>query len=98
MSSKSMNETLLGMRNVEREISDQIRERQGQLPSFAWNYGRGSQAEFPDPVHLEVRVGSKRISADWSHLWLQDSAAKPIDHMWMRQEIERIVDEFVPQP
>jgi hypothetical protein len=96
---KSMSETLRGMQNVEHDIIDQVRARKVDITArnFAWNYERGSLAELPDPVHMEVQAGSRHTSTDWPHILLQDSSSDRIDRLDVRQEIERIVDVLAPQ-
>jgi hypothetical protein len=96
---ESTRQTIGGMQNIEREIIQQVRERKVLISpeSFSWNYGRGSLGQLPDPVHLEVQVGSRHAGADWPHVHLQDSWDR-IDRPDVHQEIERIVYEPAPQP
>lgn len=91
--------TLAGMQRIEREIIHQVRARKVAITAanFAWGYGRGSLAELPDPVHMEVRVGARHTSTDWLQVCLQNSRER-IDRHDVREEIERIVDTLAPQP
>ena len=94
----SPRETINGMQKVEREIIDRVGARQVAISAanFVWNHGRGTTAELPDPVHMEVRVGSRATSTDWLQISLQDSWDR-IDRPDAHQEIERIVDILAPQ-
>jgi hypothetical protein len=58
---------------------------------FTWN--QDVLAEIPPFVHMEVRAGSKKATAEWSHIYLEDSSDR-VDRWEVRREIERIVDEL----
>ena len=94
----SLRETICGTQKVEREIIDRVRTRQVAISAanFVWNHGRGALAELPDPVHMEVRVGSRATNTDWLQVSLQDSWDR-IDRPDVHWEIERIVDVLAPQ-
>jgi hypothetical protein len=90
-------EAMAGMQTVEREIIDQLRNGGTQVTAanFTWNNGR-SLAELPaDLIHLEVRVGSRRVSADLPRVHLEDSHDR-IDRWEVRLQIERIIKELMP--
>ena len=55
------------MQNIERASIEAVCERRVPITAanFARNRDRGSLAEFQDPVHMKVRVGSRHTSADW---------------------------------
>ena len=95
---ESTRQALAGMQKIERAIIDAVRERRVTITAanFAWNRGRGSLAELHDPVHMEVRVGSRHTSTDWLLVCLQDSWER-IDRFDVRAEIERVVDFLAPQ-
>lgn len=98
----AIRQALSGMQQIEREIIRQVRARGVSISaaSFSWNRG-GSLAELPDPVHMEVRVGSRHTSrhtsTDWLQVCLQDSWER-IDRSDVRAEIERIVEALASQP
>ncbi len=58
---ESTRQALAGMQTIERAIIADVRARKVPITAadFAWNRGRGSLAELLEPVHMEVRVGSK---------------------------------------
>lgn len=93
----SMREALQGMQRIEQEIIDQVCARGTRVDAsnFCWNYGR-SRARLPSSfVHLEVRVGSKQTTAEWSRMVLQASRDR-IDRMDVRQGIDDIVERLAP--
>jgi len=71
---KAMQQALAGMQNVEREIVSFVRGRGAPLEAanFSWNRGK-SVAELPASVHMEVKAGTKKATADWARIQLEDS-------------------------
>lgn len=93
----SMREALQGMQRIEQEIIDQVCARGTRIDAsnFCWNYGR-SRARLPLTfVHMEVRVGSKETTAEWSRIVLQASWDR-IDRVDVRQGIEHIAERLAP--
>jgi len=93
---ESKSETLSGMQKIECAIIEQVRARKIRITAanFTWNYGR-SLAEFPNPVHMAVRVGSKCTSTDWLQVCLHDSGDR-VARPDVLREIERIVEMLAP--
>jgi hypothetical protein len=96
---ESTRQTLAGMQKIERAIIEAVRERNVPITAavFSWNRGRGTLAELPDPVPMEVRVGLRQASASWPQVCLQDSCDR-IDRFDVRTEIERIAEALAPAP
>jgi hypothetical protein len=85
------------MQKIERAIMDEIRARQMVVTSavFSWNRGQGTIAALPDPVPMDVRVGTRHVSATWPRVCLQDPR-NCVDRSDVQAEIERIVDTLTP--
>ena len=93
----SVREALQGMQRIEQEIIDQVCARGTRVDAsnFCWNYGR-SRAQLPLTfVHMEVRVGSKETTAEWSRGVLQDSWDR-IERRDVREGIGHIVERLAP--
>ena len=94
---ESTRKALGGMQKIELEIIGQVRGRGARIDpkDFSWNHGR-SLAELPSSsVHVELRVGSKHVRADWPRSQLEASWNR-IDRMDVHQGIDRIVEELAP--
>jgi hypothetical protein len=94
---ESMRGAAQGMRRIEQEIIERVRARGTRVDAsnFCWNNGR-SRAHLPLTfVHMEVSVGSKQTTAEWSRVVLEDSWDR-IDRMDVRQGIEHIVEKLAP--
>ena len=95
---ESMRGALQGMQRIEQEIIDRVCARGTQLnvSNFCWNNGR-SRAQLPLTfVHMEVCVGSKQTTAEWSRIALEDSGYR-IDRMDVRQGIETLSRSWRPE-
>lgn len=94
---ESMRGALQGMQRIEQEIIDRVCARGTRVDAsnFCWNNGR-SRAQLPLTfVHLEVSVGSKQTTAEWSRIVLEDSSDR-IDRMDVRRGIDHIVEQLAP--
>ena len=94
---ESMRGALQGMQRIEREIIDQAcaRGTRVDISDFSWNHGR-SLTQLPLTfVHMEVLVGSRQATAEWSRSVLEDSWDR-IDRMDVRQGIDHIVERLAP--
>ena len=94
---ESMRGALQGMQRIEQEIIDRVCARGTRVDAsnFCWNNGR-SRAQLPLTfVHMEVSVGSKQTTAEWSRIVLEDSWDR-IDRIDVRQGIDHIVEKLAP--
>lgn len=94
---ESLRGALQGMQRIEQEIIDRVCARGTRVDAsnFCWNNGR-SRAQLPLTfVHLEVSVGSKQTTAEWSRIVLEDSSDR-IDRMDVRRGIDHIVEQLAP--
>lgn len=94
----SLDQVLHGLQRIRGAIIERVRARNVPIgfDNFTWNHGQLSFAPLHDPVHMEVRVGSRHASADWPHIMVEDCCDR-IEHPVVRREIERIVDALAPQ-
>ena len=95
---ESTRQALAGMQKIERAIVEEVRARRVPITAavFSWNRGQGTLAVLPDPVPMDVRVGTRHASANWPRVCLQDSR-HCIERSDVQAQIERIVDVLAPQ-
>jgi hypothetical protein len=95
---ESMRGALQGMQRIEQEIIDRVCARGTRVDAsnFCWNNGR-SRAQLPLTfVHMEVSVGSRQTTAEWSRTVLEDSRER-IDRKDVRQGIDHVVEKLAPR-